>query len=271
VTAPIGFAELLQDWELSRDDTDPLPATDRALAVRTAEGRAAVLVGDADRNAHLALRHWAGHGAVELLRADPHRHALLVERAGADLAEHWDLAAAEVVAQLYGRLHVAAPPQLPTVNSELATWCAAVAGEESAPTVPRRLIEQATTLAADLASDPASTGTLLHTNLHYGNVLAGDREPWLAISPRPRNGDRHYELAPMLWHRWDELAGGVRAGIRGRFATLVEVAGLDEDRARAWVIVRAVHRATRFATRQANPADRDRLTVCVTLAKAVQD
>ena len=49
------------------------------------------------------------------------------------------------------------------------------------------------------------------------------------------NGDPHYEVAPMLWNRWDELTGNIRDGVRRRFYTLVDAAGLDEERARAWV------------------------------------
>jgi streptomycin 6-kinase len=52
----------------------------------------------------------------------------------------------------------------------------------------------------------------------------------------------------------------------------VEVAGFDEDRARAWVLVRAVHRATRtLAAQVVTPHDREPLTICISLAKAVQD
>src|SRR6185312_5890231 len=90
-------------------------------------------------------------------------------------------------------------------------------------------------------------------------VLAADREPWLAIAPRPMNGDPHYEVAPMLWHRWNELTGNIRDGVRRRFYTLVDAANLDEERARAWVIVLVV----RYAIR--DPAN---LTKYVALAKA---
>lgn len=126
--------------------------------------------------------------------------------------------------------------------------------------VPHRLVEQAITLCRDLAAAPADV--VLHGDLHYAHVLAADREPWLAISPKPINGDRHHELAPMLWHRWDELADNVRFGVRRRFYALVDAADLDEDRARAHVIVRVVREATR---------DSDNLTRYVALAKAVQD
>ena len=43
-------------------------------------------------------------------------------------------------------------------------------------------------------------------------MLAGDREPWLVIDPKPMSGDPHYEVAPMLWNRFEELAGDVRDG-----------------------------------------------------------
>jgi streptomycin 6-kinase len=69
----------------------------------------------------------------------------------------------------------------------------------------------------------------------------------------------------MLWSRWDELTGSIRDGVRRRFYTLVDAAGLDEERARAWVVVRVVRAAIREL---ANPAS---LTMYVALAKAVQD
>ncbi|MFC6344378.1 aminoglycoside phosphotransferase family protein, partial [Nocardioides hankookensis] len=129
-----------------------------------------------------------------------------------------------------------------------------------------------------LSRDEASTGRMIHTDLHYANVLAGDREPWLAIDPKPLDGDPHYEVAPMLWNRWDELASaprGVRDGVRLRFHTLVDVAGFDERRARDWVVVRMMVNALwRLqdppGTRRQTSTD-DYLTQCVTIAKAVQD
>ena len=66
----------------------------------------------------------------------------------------------------------------------------------------------------------------------------------------------------MLWHRWNELAGNIRDGVRRRFYTLIDAANLDEERARAWVIVLVV----RYAIR--DPAN---VTKYVALAKAVQD
>jgi streptomycin 6-kinase len=141
--------------------------------------------------------------------------------------------------------------------------------------LPPRLVEQAVSLSRDFVTDPASTGTMIHGDLHYENVMAGDRQPWLAIDPKPMSGDPHYELAPMLWNRFEELAGDVRNGVRARFHALVDHAGLDEHRARDWVVVRMMDNACwrlqdEPGTERITP-DEEYLTTCIAIAKAVQD
>jgi streptomycin 6-kinase len=90
----------------------------------------------------------------------------------------------------------------------------------------------------------------------------------LVIDPKPVNGDPHYEIAPMLWNRWDEIAGDVREGVLRRFGTLVDASGFDEDRARGWVIVRMVHNAM-WALQDGPRCDQGWLTRCIAVAKAV--
>ena len=157
---------------------------------------------------HLALQHWGGRGAVRLLRADPHRQAMLLERLHPErLTELGDLEACEVVAGLYAQLHVPAIPQLRPLTAYVDRWADQLAELPRSAPLPRRLVEQAVALSRDFVSDPASTGTLIHADLHYENVLAGDRQAWLAIDPKPMSGDPHYELAPMLWNRFEEVHG----------------------------------------------------------------
>ena len=218
-------------------------------------------VGSSSEHAHLVLRRWAGAAAVRLLRADPPRRAVLLERLRPESLETVpDVDACEVVAGLYRRLHVSAMPQLRTLTSQLEQWRTDFDELPRSAPIPHRLVEQAHALTRDFAESP--NDTVLHGDLHYGTVLAADREPWLAIAPKPLNGDPHYELAPMLWHRWDELAGDVRHGVQRRFYRLVDAAGFDEDRARGWVLIRVVREAMR------DPAN---VTKYVALAKAVQD
>jgi streptomycin 6-kinase len=276
---------LLEEWQLSTDGLMMHGFVALVVPVRTSGGRPAVLKAgfpdEESEHEHLALRHWGGRGAVRLLRADPHRSAMLLERLHPErLADLWDVEACEVVAGLYGLLHRPALPQLRLLSTSVERSADRLARLPRAAPLPRRLVEQAVSLARGFAVDPATTGTIVHGDLHYENVMAADREPWLAIDPKPLNGDPHYEVAPMLWNRFEELTGpasslSVRDGVRQRFHTLVDHAGLDEQRARDWVVVRMLDLA---CWRLLDPPEVQRLvpseeflTMCISVAKAVQD
>jgi len=286
---------LVDQWRLRTDGEPTHGHCSLVLPVRTADGVAEVLkVGFPDEESeheHLALRRWSGVGAVRLLSAEPHHRGLLLERlSSVDLTAVPEAQACRVVADAYRRIHVPALPPLRSLSSYVDRWTAELAELPRSAPIPRRLVEQAIALGTDLIADRAVADRLIHTDLHYGNVLAGnvlagsvlagnipaaEREPWLVIDPKPVNGDPHYEIAPMLWNRWDEIAGDVRDGVRRRLWTLVDAAGFDEDRARAWVIVRMVHNAmwalgTKLV-RDGPQTDSAWLTICVAVAKAVQD
>jgi streptomycin 6-kinase len=278
-------AAVAAEWELRFDGPLWHGYCSLVAPVSAPGGPAVLKIGlpdDESEHEHLALRHWQGRGAVRLLRADPARRALLLERLSReDLADQWDVEACEVVGGLYGRIHLPPLPQLRSQASYVERWAAALRRDAREVPVPRRLVDQALGLAADLCAEPATA--VLHADLHYGNVLRGERdgrETWLVVDPKPTNGDPHYEPEPMLRSRFEEYGAAgwsVRDGIRHRFHTLVDVAGFDETRARAWVIVRSVinaHWAFEDAVRggRALSADeRQHVTQCVTVAKAVQD
>ena len=277
--------DLLDEWELTVDGEPRHGYVSAVLPVRTAIGEPAALKvsfdGD-DESLHegLALQHWHGDGVVRLLRADPRRRALLLERLKVrDLTDVAETEACEIVAAFYPRLHVPAFPQLRTLTSYVERWVDDLAGLGRDAPIPRRYVEQAVSLGRDLVADPDSVGRVVHGDLHYENVLAADREPWLVIDPKPMSGDPHYEPAPMLWNRWMESAGrgAERDDVRHRFFTIVDAGGLDEDRARDWVVVRMVLNASwtvldaRHADRALDAEDREWITRCVTIAKAVQD
>jgi streptomycin 6-kinase len=284
VTSLTGIASgLLEEWALVPDG--PV-ATTHAAVVRPvlADGepaflKVAVAHPETEHEA-LALQHWGGRGAARLLRADPRRRAILMERLGpGDLSTEPVWAACETVAGLYADLHVPAPPQLTAVAAYVGQWLPGLAALPREAPIPHRLVEQALTLARDLAAEEQVT-MLVHGDLHYDNVLAAHRAPWLAIDPQPMSGDPHYEPAPLLWNRWDELAGEAattRDAIRRRFHAIIDAAGLEEQRAVAWVVVRMVLNAIwslEDADREARPLgpeEREWITRCVVIAKAVQD
>jgi len=268
---PSTLTELIGRWRLQPDGGAAHGHCSLALPVRTATGAPALLkIGFPDEESlheHLALRHWGGNGAARLLSADPHLRALLLERLErTDLTNVPDVEACRIVAGLYPRLHTPPVAPLRSLAGLLSRRTDELARLARSTPIPRRLVEQAIGLGADLAAEGDDEARMLHGDLHYANVLASRREPWLVIDPKPLNGDPHYEIAPMLWNRWSEIAGDVRAGVHRRLRALVETAGLDEDRARAWVLVRMVHNAAMLGPE----TDRNWLTTCVAVAKAVR-
>ena len=283
---PRRASDLLAQWELTQVAASLHGFCSLVLPVVDNDGRGAALKisfdGD-DESEHegLVLQRWAGEGAVRLQRADPHRRALLLDwLPGSDLRDTWDIEACEVVGGLYARLHVPALPQLRTVASYVEGWLADLADLGHEVPVPRRYVEQALSLGRDLVAPYAGADVVVHGDLHYANVLADVEGRWVAIDPKPMSGDPHYEPAPMLWNRMDELGSSsesVRDGLRRRFHTLVDVAGLDEERARDWVVVRMVLNAgwsvqdARRAGRDLTRAERDWVTRCIAITKAVQD
>ena len=284
--------DIVGDWELQVEGPATHGHASLVVPVRTATGLLAMAkVGFPDAEAeheHLALREWRGNGAVRLLRADPTRWVLLLERAlPRDLTRIEVLTACRVVAESYLRLHLPAIPQLRRLSAISEDWCERLSALPHQTPIPKRYIEQAISLTSDFATDEGTDGRIIHTDLHYSNVLASARsEPagddWLVIDPKPVSGDPHFEVAPLLWNRWPEVlaSGDVRQAIRERFHTVLEVAGLDQDRGRDWVIVSEIVNALwtleddgwpdRPMRRLSTP-DRDWITRCITIAKAVQD
>ncbi|MGH3448108.1 MAG: aminoglycoside phosphotransferase family protein, partial [Nocardioidaceae bacterium] len=284
---PALVREIMGEWELTADGPSTHGETALAVPVRTATGQAAMVkIGwphvEAEHE-HLVLRAWAGNGAVRLLRADPRRAALLLERAHArDLTTIGVAEACAVVGGLYERLHLPALPQLHRLSVLAAQWSAQLHALPVDAAVPRRMVERAAALADDFAADSDTDGVLINTDLHYFNVLAADREPWLVIDPKPLSGDPAFVVAPMLWNRWEEAqeGGDVRGAVQERFYTLVDTGGLDEERARQWVIVRMVVNvmgeledlAEQGVAADAMPAESSEwITTCVSIAKAVDD
>ncbi|MFG1812195.1 aminoglycoside phosphotransferase family protein [Kribbella sp. NPDC049174] len=272
--------ELLDEWDLRVDGTTSYGNCALVVPVMTADGQQAVLKvqfphWEAETE-HLALRDWAGNGAVQLLRADPRRFALLLERLEArDLTTIDAIEACELVGATYKRLHVPAGPQYRTLSGELKRWIERFRQLPASAPVPHRYVEQAIALAEDFSTDPACDGKLVHTDLHYFNMLAGVREPWLVIDPKPLSGDPHYEVAPLIWNRWDEVvaAGDLRFAVRQRFYAAIDAAELDEDRARDWVIVRQMLNVlwTLEDAGSDESLPQDWLTRNIAIVKAIQD
>ncbi|MFO7169690.1 MAG: aminoglycoside phosphotransferase family protein [Chloroflexota bacterium] len=187
-----------------------------------------------------ALAAWDGRGAVRLLEAQPELGAMLLERLDYTRSlDDVEIAEAVTVAgRLLRRLAIPAPARfrpLRAAAEELADslperW------QRTGRPMPRRLLDQACELATQLG---ASAGSLLvNYDLHYQDVLAAEREPWLAVDPKVVAGDLEYGVAQLLWRRLEDMEAS--GGLERHFRALVEAAELDYDRARWWTLVRCV-------------------------------
>jgi streptomycin 6-kinase len=238
----------LQRWRLTCDGPVWHGIAALALPVHLADGTAAVLKLQNYDPEHYgeaaALQAWAGGGSVRLLDADitAEREVLLLERLHADrplsTVEDDDTAVA-VIGGLLARLHAVPPPP------EIRTLSLVVAGMlDSLPSLVPKLtsaeegdfVRRLGAHTAEVAADPGDR--LLHWDLHYDNVLAGDREPWLAIDPKPLQGDPGFDLLPALDNRVSPATLG-ETTLR-RFDQLVELLGLDRHRAAAWSLARVL-------------------------------
>lgn len=198
-----------------------------------------------------ALRIYAGRGSIRLLGGDPEAGILLLERVrpGATLADtieqgRGDDAATAAAAEVMRQLWRPVPPDhaFPTV----AGWALALGrlraaqGGGSGP-LPERLLALAESLFAELLGSSAAP-VVLHGDLHHWNILAAERQPWLAIDPKGVVGEPAYEVGALLRNpmpammAWPDLP----RLLARRVDVLAETLGFDRERILAWGAAQAV-------------------------------
>lgn len=173
-----------------------------------------------------ALACWSGNGAVRLLARDDERCALLIERCvpGTRL---WDSVAdeIEVVSGLLPRLQIALVDEHPfgLLADRADRWAEEVPARYAAAGRPfeRALLDTALDVYRTV---DRSSSLLVNQDLHGGNVLAAEREPWLVIDPKPLVGERELDASGLLRN----------AGDVSRWLDALAELGLDRERARGW-------------------------------------
>ncbi len=194
-----------------------------------------------------ALRLFDGHGMVRLLEYDEGDEVMLLERLqpGTLLStvvddEKANSIAAAVMRQLWRP--VAPEHPFPTVfdwgkgfvrlRQEYGGGCGPF---------PPALLEEAESLFAELNASMADP-VLLHGDLHHENILAAEREPWLAIDPKGLVGEPTYETGALLRNQLSvvfENPQPVRVMAR-RVDQLAGELGLDRARVRGWGLAQSV-------------------------------
>jgi streptomycin 6-kinase len=183
-----------------------------------------------------ALELWDGDGAVRLLARDESGFAFLIERCepGTHLSSFDADAALDVVIGLLPRLWKPAGEPFHSLTEEAAWWADYLPGQDW--TDERDLLAAALD-AIETLSPTQGEQVLLNQDLHFGNVLAAKREPWLVVDPKPLAGEREFAAAPIV--RAHEL-GHSKRDVLHRFDRVTSELGLDRERARGWTIAQTV-------------------------------
>ncbi len=237
-------AEFLARWELTRAGPAMRGHCALVLPVDGPDGARAVLKlqvpDDETVGEPVALRVWGGDGAVRLLEHDPRTGTMLLERldssrplSGVDSRE-----AVRILGELLARLTARKAPvgmrRLGDIAARMLDGVPRAVGL-LADEGERRVLRDCAAALREVAGEPGDR--LLHWDLHFGNVLAAAREPWLAIDPKPLAGDPGFELLPALVNRFDP------AETLWRFDAMTATLGLDRERARAWTLGRLLQNA----------------------------
>ncbi|MFF9900685.1 aminoglycoside phosphotransferase family protein [Streptomyces longispororuber] len=247
---PARAVEFLERWELTPAGDSMYGMASLVLPVERGDGSAAVVkfqaLDEETEGEPVALRVWDGDGAVRLLDHDAATGTMLLERAraGGELSRFAEAGKDEtrqgvlVLAELLARLTAGPAPAGMRTLEDIARQMLAdtpAALEAIGDRADRALVARCADAVREVVDEAGDR--LLHWDLHFDNVLAADREPWLAIDPKPLAGDPGFDLWPGLNNLFDP------DDVRWRFDAMTEVLGLDRERALAWTLGRVLQNA----------------------------
>lgn len=229
-------------WQLELGEPFVAPYSKLVAPARLPDGTEAVLKIHLDEDTESlqepeALRFWNGEGAVRLLDHDPGTRAVLIERCvpGTPLGNEYEDDAIEIAARMMRRLW--RPPSADVAWRRLEDvaerWLA-----ELPDRYQGRLLDEG--LDAIRTLTPTQEDVVLcHQDLHGGNILRAEREPWLVIDSKPIVAERAYDTVALV----RDLGPDGRitlAQVRRRLDLLSELLALDRERMRGWGLVKSL-------------------------------
>lgn len=242
-TLPDVVGDLLARWDCRVDGAVTHGAVGVIVPVRYADSEPAVVKVSYPHpgNVHEpdAYAAWQGRGAVRLYERDDERFAMLLERASpVPLATIGDAdEIATVAGQVSRRLGVPAPAGLPRLQERAGTWEAELRADAArgAHVLSGRAVDAAVATIRELCG--SQPDIMVHGDLHAGNILRAEREPWLAVDPKGLAGDRAYDggtfgrtIVPLLAD--DANLGQAIDRVLGVYCDAAET---DVERVRRWV------------------------------------
>jgi streptomycin 6-kinase len=183
------------------------------------------------------LQFWNGNPTARVFAADDDLNAMLLERCqpGTALRRLPEPEQDVIVAGLLNRLWRVPPPVhlFRPLSALIEYWM----GETSAATddwSDPGLVRHGLAVFKELLQTTPME-VLLATDLHAGNVLRAEREPWLVIDPKPFVGDPAYDVTQHLFNCQMRLQADPQELIR----RVADAAQVDPERVRLWTFARA--------------------------------
>lgn len=240
---PTVIRELEARWSLTIEapfDSDEVSCAWVAPVTR-ADGSAAVLkvsMPHFEAEHEIAgLRFWNGDPTARLIEADEHAGAMLLERCepgthlrGVRPEVEQDVVIASLLRRMW-RMPAGSHP-FRRLSVMIARWTQETLAQ-STQWPDAGLVHEGLDLLQNL-SCPSADDVLLATDLHAGNVLQAEREPWLVIDPKPFIGDAAFDATQHLLNCVDRL----RAEPLGTIRRFAELLGVDSKRVRMWTFAR---------------------------------
>ncbi|PSL38564.1 streptomycin 6-kinase/streptomycin 6-kinase [Labedella gwakjiensis] len=208
---PTTVDELVRRWDL-RVDGDALSGRVGLILPVRYRGTPAVLKvpfpENRERSEGWALRTLSDRACVRLFAEDTERHALLLERAGpagptATLtADEW----IDVAASIASDLAIPAPADAPSLADTAGGWEQQLDQQVSNAhgLLSDGIVSRARETIRAVGRDDGTT--LIHGDLHEGNVLAARRRPWLAIDPTAVRGPVAWDAFTVCLTRVSDLS-----------------------------------------------------------------
>jgi streptomycin 6-kinase len=186
-----------------------------------------------ERAGNSLMAWWDGQGAAAVLEHDA--EAILIERAVgtrslvAMAQSGRDDEATGILCAVAGRLHAARARKKPKLMP-LYDWFAALWRAEG----QHGRLSQAAKMARDLLDEDFDV-TVLHGDIHHGNVLDFGERGWLAIDPKGIIGERTFDFVNIFRNPDPEVALAPRRFAR-QIQLIAKEANVDPIRLLKWTI-----------------------------------
>jgi streptomycin 6-kinase len=230
------FEEYLLRWQLVPDGEPIITRTSQLLPVRQHHTPAMLKLALSEEEAcgNALMSWWQGHGAAQVLAQ--HGHAILMERAmGPDSLTAYarngrDDEASCIICATVARLHESRHKPLPDLVP-LQSWFG-----ELRPVAARHggILALASATAETLLAEPKDI-TVLHGDIHHGNVLNFGVRGWLAVDPKGLLGERSFDYVNLFCNPDYDIASK-RAVFRRRIEIVSHSADLDPTRLLQWIL-----------------------------------